>query len=194
MTNISSFEELEREIERTKQEFYGASSKNTFLKKQQKFDCAKQIVNNVSIDALLKRMCFIIDQSNVVHIDYPIMKTFASPENFGIISDYIISQFQTVKTEYPGIEVALNFDGFTISAAERYKDLIQVFCQRCFQYNTDFAIVITRFTIYNSPNIFDNIKHLVVPFIDELLKPKIVTLSKSDSASMRELFSKYGRG
>ena len=194
MSGISSFDELEREIERTKYEFYSESGKNTFFKKQQKFDCAKHIVDKISLESLLNRTCYAIPDTNMVHIDYTILKTFASPEIFDTICDYIINTFTHIKGQYGVLEVALNFDGFTVSAAERYKELIKVFCNHCFKNNTDFAITITRFMIYNSPNVIDNIKHIVLPFMEENLKPKVIVIAKNDSEPFRQLYAKYGIG
>jgi hypothetical protein len=194
MSEISSFEDLEREIERTKEEFYSATAKNMFFKKQQKFDCAKQIVDKIHLDVLLNRTCYIIENTNLVHIDYPTLKIFASPEIFDTISDFIIKKIAHAKSKYDEIEVALNFDSFTVSAAERYRDLIRVFCQHCFQRNTNFAVVITRFVIYNCPNVIDNIKQIVLPFMDENLKPKMVLAAKKDSEQFRAFYSQFDVG
>ena len=191
MSEISSFEELEREIEKTKEEFYSTTAKSMFFKKQQKFDCAKQIADKIPLDILLNRTCYVIENTNMVHIDYPIMKTFASPEIFDTISDFIIKKIMIVKSKYDGIEIALNFDGFTVSAAERYRELIRVFCQHCFQRNTNFAVVITRFVVYNSPNIIDNIKPIVLPFMEEKLKPKMVVVAKKDSEQFRAFYAQF---
>jgi hypothetical protein len=189
MSGLSSFEELEREIEKTRTEFYAdAGGKNTFFKKQQKYDCAKQVVSKISIDSLLARTCYILQNTNCVHIDYPFLKSYASPEIFDTIADYIIAQFQTVKDEYGELLVCLNFDGFTVSAAERYKVLIDVFCQKCFQRNTGFAPVVTQFVVYNSTNVVDAIKHIVWPFMEENVKATLLVVSKKDSGPYNARF------
>ena len=137
MSGLSSFEDLEREIEKTKSEFYSESGgKNTFFKKQQKYDCAKQVVSNISLEVLLNRTCSIVENTNCVHIDYPLLKTYASPEIFETIADDIIMKFQQIKDTYGCLQVFFNLDGFTVSAAERYKGLIETFCAKCFQQNT----------------------------------------------------------
>jgi len=189
MSGISSFEELEREIEKVKGEFYTENGgKNTFFKKQQKYDCAKQVVNQIPLDVLLNRTCYIINGTNIVHIDYPILKSYASPEIFETISEYIINNFQNVKNVYGKLEIALNFDGFTVSAAERYKSLIEVFCQKCFQKNTGFSPVVTQFLVYNSPNGIDAIRHIVLPFMEENVKAKLVVASKKESSEYNRRF------
>lgn len=188
MEEISSFEDLEREIEKVKDEFYSESGKNIIFKKQQKYNCAKQVVNKISLEVLLSRTCYIVENTNCVHIDYPILKSYASPEIFDIIADYIIMNFQQVKDTYGNLQVFLNFEGFTVSAAERYKSLIEVFCMKCFQRNTGFAPVVLQFVVYNSPNVIDAIKHIVLPFMEENVKAKLLVSPKKDSDKYNRMF------
>lgn len=189
MSGLSSFEELEREIEKAQADFYTESGgKNTLFKKQQKYDCAKQVVSKISIEVLLDRTCYILPDTNCVHIDYPVLKSYASPEIFDTIADYIIAKFQEVKDEFGELLVCLNFDGFTVSAAERYKLLIDTFCQKCFQKNTGFAPVVTQFVVYNSTNVVDAIKHIVWPFMEENVRETLLVVSKQDSGPYNARF------
>lgn len=183
-----SFDELEKEIENTKDAFYSESGKNTFFKKQQKFDCARHIVDKISLEVLLNKMCNVFDGAYTLHIDYPTLKLIASPEIFDTMSDYIIMKCQNIKTAYNRLELVINLDGFTVSAAERYKSLIQLFCHKCFQRNTGFSTVVTSFIVYNSPNIIDGIAPIVKPFIAEEMKSKIIIIQKKDST---EFVKKY---
>lgn len=190
MSAMSSFDELEREIAKVKDEFYGESGgKNTFFKKQQKFDCAKQIVNRVSLDALLARSCYIVPNTYCVHIDYPTLKLYASPDTFETISEYIMANFKKVTDEYGTFEVFLNLDGLTVSGAERYRGLIETFCMMCFNLNTGFSQMIHRFVVYNSPNVIDAIKHIVMPFMEENVKLRLLVVPKKDSTEYNAKFS-----
>lgn len=189
MSGLSSFEELEKEIDGIKDEFYSESGKNVLFKKSQKYDCAKKIVSKISLDVLLNRTCLIIDDTNCVHIDYPIMKTYASPEIFDAIAEYIIGKFHYLKTNFPTFEVALNLDGFSVSAAERYKILIEIFCWKCFQRNAGFAFVVTQFVVYNAPSVIDTIKHIVSPFIEDHMKHKLFIVPKKESEQYNQRFA-----
>lgn len=188
MEELSSFEDLEREIEKVKDEFYSESGKNVLFKKQQKYDCAKQVVSKISLEVLLNRTCYILENTNCVHIDYPILKSYASPEIFDVIADFIIMNFQQIKDKYGSLQVFLNFDGFTVSAAERYKSLIEVFCMKCFQRNTGFAKAVLQFVVYNSPNVIDAIKHIVMPFMEENVKARLRVVSKKGSDEYNKMF------
>jgi len=189
MSELSSFEDLEREIEKTKEEFYSETGgKNMFFKKSQKYDCAKKVVDTFSLETLLKRTCCIIENSNSVHIDYPILKTYASPEVFDAISEFIIMNFQHVKNTYGCLNVYLNLDSFTVSAAERYKGLIEAFCAKCFQKNTGFAPVVTAFVVYNSPKMIESIGHIVMPLMEENVKKKLHVCKKEESGQYNQMF------
>lgn len=184
-----SFAELEREIENAKDAFYSESGKNLFFKKEQKFECARRIVDKFSLDMFLNKMCNIYDNKYSIHINYPTLKLIASPESFDAISDHIIMKFQQVKTAYNQLEIVINFDGFTVSAAERYKIFIQQFCYKCFQLNTGFANVVTSFIVYNTPTIMDGIATIFKPFMLEEIKSKIVIIQKKDSGELNRKFA-----
>jgi hypothetical protein len=109
---------------------------------------------------------------------------FASPEIFETISEHVISKFDYLKQTYPVFEVYLNFDGFSVSAAERYKSLIEVFCRKCFQKNAGFAFVVTKFVVYNAPTMIDSIKHIFWSFMEEHMKKKLVVVQKKDSCEI----------
>jgi hypothetical protein len=190
MSEFASFEELEKEIESIKDDFYCEThGKNIIFKNSQKYDCANKVVSKIPLETLLNHMCIIIENTNCVHIDYPFMKTFASPENFEIIVDYIIGKFYYMKAHFPIFEIALNLDGFSISAAERYKKLIEICFIRRSQRNPAFTPVVSQFVVYNSPTTIDFIKPLLHSIIDENMKNKLVIVPKKDSEQYNIRFS-----
>ena len=189
MSAISSFEELERELEKVRTDYYSESGrKNILFNKQQKYDCAKQVVNKISMESLLPQTCYVEDDTNRVHIVYPILKSYASPEIYDKISDYIIFNFQHIKNTHPSLEVMLNLDGFTISAAERYKGLIETFCLKCFNLNTGFSQLVSKFVVYNSPNAIESIRNIVMPFMEENVRAKLIIATKKDSEQYNIIF------
>ena len=62
-----------KKIESARNEYYTENQKNTFFKKQQKFDCAETITNNIDIDAIMPFM-FKVDR-NTIEINYNMFKT-----------------------------------------------------------------------------------------------------------------------
>ena len=183
MAYTSSFDELEKEIERMQNEFYTENGgKNIFFKKAQKYECANQITNKIPIKILLENSCYVLNDSNYVFIDYKKFKTFLNPNNYNDAIDHIIEKLEYIKSKFSEINVLLDLDGFTVSAAERYKSLILQFCDRCFQDGHEgYTEILQNFTIYNCPAVFDTIKSIILPLVDDLTKSKIVTVLKPDS-------------
>ena len=181
--SLNTFEDLENEIDRLKDEFYGSSGKNVFFKKAQKFECANQIMSKISIETLLHNTCrpILTYKHRLVYLDYTIFKSYATPETFNVISDYIIKVFKEFRSQYGYLEVAVNLDTFTVSAFERYKQMISIFCDKCFQQQHAFSKSLTEFNIYNLPHTFDAIKQLISPFMLEEVKSKIHLIGKADS-------------
>lgn len=180
----SSFAELEKEIESIREEYYSESGKNVVFKKQQKYDCAKQVVSHISIDVLLDRTCWIDEKTNYVMFDYPIMKTYASPEVFDAITDHIIGKFRVVKNVQGALVVILNLDGFTVSAAERYKSLIEMFCTKCFNLQMGFAQILTKLVISNAPSTIESVRPILMSFMLEEIKSKLQIVGKKDTAEV----------
>lgn len=174
-------ESLQKDIEQAQDEFYTESYKNMFFKQQQKYDCAKQVTMQVSLDLLLNKMCRILPDTDKVYIDYPTMKTFASPDIFEVISEHIFRTCLQAKTTIRSLEVHLNLDGFTMSAAERFRQIILGFCDKCFQANVGFAPIMNNFIIYNTPSTINNIKPIFAPFVLEEVRRKVILLNKKES-------------
>ena len=191
MSYISSFDELEKEIERMQSEFYTENGgKNVFFKKAQKYECANQISQKIPIKVLLESGCYILNDSNYVFIDYKKFKTFLTPNNYNDAIDHIIEKLEYIKSKFVDVNVLLDLDGFTVSAAERYKSLIQQFCDRCFTDGYGCTDILQNFTIYNCPAVFDTIKSIILPLIDDLTKSKIITVLKPDSKPYSDMVEK----
>lgn len=178
---MDSFDSLEKEIESIREEYYSESGKNRIFKKQQKYDCAKQVASQISLDVLLQRTCWIDSKTTYIHVDYPILKTYASPDVFEHISDHVIRACAFVKDQKNEFTVILNFDGFTVSAAERYKNLIEAFCNKCFALNIGLSDSLQKFIICNCPSAMESIKPILGPFMLEEVKAKIVLVNKRDT-------------
>ena len=53
-----------KKIESARNEYYTENQKNIFFKKQQKFDCAETITNNIDIDAIIP-FIFKVEQNTI---------------------------------------------------------------------------------------------------------------------------------
>jgi hypothetical protein len=171
------------EISNFEEKYYQENSKNVIFKKNQKIDLAKQVSNNFDINILLNNLCYIIKDTNKVVIDYNILKLFANEDNFDVILKYILFNFTEIIKKYNNFEVHMNLNSFTISAAERYKKLVELFCKLCLNnkdsYN--YAKLCTKFNIYNVSSTFEQIVTLFKPFVSPDVKEKVCIFKKSES-------------
>ena len=79
------------EIEAIQQDFYSKNGKNLIQKKNQKNDLAILVSNEIDLNRLFNKMCFVIKGTNKIVIDYNIFKSFVHNENYKEVIDSIIS-------------------------------------------------------------------------------------------------------
>ena len=150
-----------------------------FFKNKQKIDCATLVCDNIPIETLLSNTIYTIDNSNQVFVDYTIFKLFATPKNFEIITNSIISTLQERIDNYDSFQLHINLSTFTVSALERYKTMIKYFCDKCLSSNTRYSKKMDKTFIYNPPNSFDAIVKTLKPFIDPFVYDKLVLCEKN---------------
>jgi len=171
---------LHAHIQTTQTQFYQErGGKNTFFKKTQKFECAETVCQNIPLDNLFERTFCI--QDNRVLCEYPFFKLYAHPGIFVNIVDRVIElciQCRT-STENGRFSLHVNFDGFTLSAAERYKDLVVLFSRLCEIRNTGFIPHIDGLYLYNVSDAMDHVSQMLMPLIPPEMRGKIKLVKKS---------------
>lgn len=163
-------------------DYYKQNAKNTFFKNSQKIKCAEAVTNNIDIDDLLNNCCFHIPNSNKIFFNYQVFKTFAQPENYEIIVNYIINLLINILHNYPNFEVHVSIQSFTVSAAHRYKPCILLFLQKCNDNILEFSDKLSVLNIYYSPSSLESIKPILLPLIPPIVKSKMTIFDKDTSA------------
>jgi hypothetical protein len=174
--NAASHEDtsLESKIANIQTQFYDEQGgKSWFQKSQQKTKCAVAITQTIPLNDLFIKTFYIIPNTNQVYIDYPAFKTFAHTDIYAGITQYILQLFRQCIDENGSYEVHINLKSFTMTAAQRYRDMISQFCNECFVNDTTFNSRLVCLNIYHSPKMFDAISSLFSGFIDEQTKSKI---------------------
>lgn len=177
----SNQESILNKIISIQQDFYTKNKKNNFFKKSQKIDCAKEICKKIDLYEMIAESICVINQTNKIYIDYPIFKLYANPDNFDIIITHIINTCRYLVTYYKNFEVYINLQGLTVSAVERYKDIIKKYVSCCLNENTDFALLMTKLHILNSPSVIEMIVKIVEPIIDPNVVEKVCFYKKEES-------------
>lgn len=181
-------------IEKVQESFYDSNGKNRLFKKSQKIDCAKEVSRQINIDDLLNMTVYILPGTNKVVFYYSVFKLYANPDNYDLIISYILKRYDEVLNNNNNtFEIHMSLDTFSVSAAERYKEIIRMFCEKCMNASTNYSTSMTKLYVYNSPAVMDPIMTIIKPFIDPSVKDKIVFYSKSESTSLlQKLYESVG--
>jgi hypothetical protein len=168
-------------IRNAQDNYYSNTPKKWIFKTAQKNQCATHVAQQFDINLLLEKTISVVADTNRVMFDYVLFKTYGNPNNFGAVVDYILRMFTECINKYGDFECHINMQGFTITAAQRYKELICLFCQKCLQHNTQFARCLKSLYLYNPPSVINGISKLFSPFIDEVVRSKIKLVPREDS-------------
>jgi hypothetical protein len=134
-----------------------------------------------NLQDMIQKTVFIIPGTNKMIFDYTVFKLYACPDNYNEIIDYIIRLYDCLLLQYSTFEANIILDSFTISAAERYKGVIQLFCSKCMNTQTKYSNLTEKINIYYTPSMMESISTLLKPFIDKELGERIVLFSKPES-------------
>ena len=173
---------LINQIEEFKTKYYTENKKNTFFTKTQKNDCAEKICKNFDMTKLLWQTAY-IPQNNQIYIDYTAFKLYANSNNYSVILNHVLYLVNKSITEFNGFEFHINLQGLTVTAIERYKDAIFLFCNQLLSSTSNYSNKIENICFYYSPSIVDGCARVFTPLIDIKIREKIQIYSKEDSCN-----------
>ena len=127
----------------------------------------------MSTDALFPQAAY-IQEPNRICFDYAVFKMFAQPSHYDAFTAHIFDLMRQCIEQHGGFEFHLNLKKFSITAAQRYSEMIRIFCKQCLQSETEYSKLLIKMYIYNPPKILGSISALFVSFVDEHVKSKIV--------------------
>jgi hypothetical protein len=176
-------------MEKYREDYYKTNKKNTFFKSNQKMECAKGMTQTFNLNEMIKRTVYRLADSNKVIFNYSIFKLYAHTDNFETILESVLNVYDEILLEYPNFEAHVILEGFTISAAERYKTAIQLFSNKCMNSSTKYSQLTTAMYIYYTPSMIESISTFLRPFIDTNVYERIIMYSKAESIEkVRHLF------
>ena len=125
---------------------------------------------------LFTQSCYIVSNSNHIFIDYP---KFKHSIHSSLHNDYMAHVFYLIYeclTYYSSYEIHVNMQSFSITAAQRYKDVIYVFIQKL--TNTpDLMNKLTKLCLYQTSKMMDGIIQLFSGFVsDDQMKGKLLII------------------
>jgi hypothetical protein len=173
-----------------KEDYYSKNSKNYFFKNAQKNELAQEISNQFELDKLLHSTAFQIANTENVFFDYTVFKLYANDTNYNYIIQHVINLFNHCIIHFGKIVVHVNLDSFSVSAAERYKNIIILFNNACICSEYEYSTKIPQWFIYNTPSVLTMIQKLLKNILDPSIVKKALVYSKQESSQkLRELFA-----
>jgi hypothetical protein len=180
---------LASQIAALEESYYDENHKRLFFNKNsQKFDCANAIAQTIPIADLCAtaiRRPHPVSAPNLIFLDYPLLKSFASPETFPHIAAYGLQILNETIAANGSYRVHINLKGLTISAVDRYKPLIQLFFAMMDPTDSRYASTIQSCVIYYTPSFFQMLHKLVDGFITNRNKNyefRLISKEESDAA------------
>lgn len=163
---------LEEKLFQFREKYYKENKKATLFKNSQKLACAEEITKSFSVDELLNTSIY-ANQYKIM-VDYPLIKTFINPTIYTNILQHVEYLTQHILSQYSHFEIHLNIQSFTMTAAQRYNELIKDFCN--IYLNSQYEDKLKHIYIMNPPNIITILQTMFHPFISESAKDKVVIL------------------
>jgi hypothetical protein len=173
-------EEISQKVAEYQNQYYSQNGKNMFFKKAQKQQCAQIIADAIGFEELLKQTVYIVPGTSYVFFSYPLFKSFATPNQFATIVDYVYALAKHCISESGFYEVHIDLNGFTISACERYKEMITLFVSHCTDENLPCNERINRLHIFHCPSVIDQIASMLKPMIEPTIYGKTVLHPKKE--------------
>ncbi len=165
-------DDLLNKINGAKEQFYNNTQKNSFFKKQQKFDCATSIMSNFDETEVFSRI-FVVKNNSII-FNYPLFKTIAHPQLYEKMSNYIFE----ICSSLVAYDLHIECTGVTVSAIERYKDFVSIVSKQGLANGTGLIKQMNIVYIHNPPSFIDYALQVIIPIVDASLWNKIQLVQK----------------
>jgi hypothetical protein len=175
---------LQSQIDQFKEEYYKTNGGKKMMigKKNQKNDIAQQISTQFDLDTLLKQTIYLIPNTNGhIFIDYTVFKLYATAQTYDMIINRVLDIYNWCIQQYGVFTVHINLSTFSTSAAERYRNVIDLFNQKCINANCLYVNKLNKWYIYNPPAVIQMIQGILGNTINPQIIEKIEIVPKTDS-------------
>ena len=168
-----------------------SGGKNLFFKKTQKMDIAKMISEKFDFTEIISKCIYILPgKMNEIYIDYTILKLFIHDDIHEKIIDYLLVLYNECITKYGNFSLNLNLEGFTISAAERHKNAVKLFSEKCMStYDIRYGELTENIRIFNTPCIMETVVKMFKPFFAKNIAQRIELYKKNESVDIMKKMS-----
>jgi hypothetical protein len=164
-------DDIMSKINSAKEQFYSDHQKNIFFKKQQKFDCATKIMAGLDLNDVLSKV-FMVSEDAIV-FNYTLFKSVAHPDYYPNMADYLFMISANLIDTFGSYRIVINCHGVTISAIERYKELVSMVSKKGLENDKGLLKKLSIIHICNPPSFVDHGLKILIPLVDNNLWTKI---------------------
>ena len=172
-----------KQIEDAQSVYYENNRKKSVFKYKQKMECAQQVTNDFDVKKMIDCTAFIVPNKNAIYFNYLVFKLYGNDSNQRELYESFKGLIQQILEKFDTFEVHVNLKSFTISACQRYYNLIT----SSFNENTLFTDKLSKMVIYNTPTIVNQITSLLYTTVKDVL-PKTEYYYKNSDTKIKELF------
>lgn len=151
MANVMSDTDVGKSIRDVQEEFYSSQRKQVFFRNRQKSDCAEYVNTVIPLDTMIQNTIVRVNRSPHIYIDYPLFKSYATSGNYHAILNYLVRLLEEVIQEHGEFQMHVNLSSFSMTAAERYSDAIQMFFEICCHPANNYLSRMKCVSIYHTP-------------------------------------------
>ena len=164
-------------IQAAKSDFYASNQKNVLFKKNQKFDCATNVMEGLDENEVFNRI--FMTRNNEFVFNYAVFKTVAHPELYERMGEHMFKTAKRLIDTYGKYNLILDCNGITVSGIERYKDFVSTVSQQGLKRGANLLQSMEKIYIYNPPSFVNYGMQVLIPLVDPTLGQKIVLIPKS---------------
>jgi hypothetical protein len=177
----------EAQVKSFHETYYQQNAKRRFNKNEQKFHCASLASTNFDVTELLAKTFTIFKDPNQidnhVYFHYPLFKLYAHPDNYMAIVEFLIALVakSISLAESKFIHFHVSMQGFTPTAAHRYRAFLELFSNECLHRQTGYLNHLHHLHLYHVPDISIQISQILLPLAPPEIRPLIKLYKKTES-------------
>jgi hypothetical protein len=164
-------------INEAKNNFYVSNTKNTFLKNNQKFHCATQVMSQIDETEVFKRV--FPTNCNQFMFNYALFKTVAHPNIYERMGEHMFQTAKQLIAQYGTYDLIFDCAGITVSGIERYKNFVSMVANLGLQRGENLLKSMNKIYVHNPPSFLNYGLQILIPLVDPSLSEKIVIIPKS---------------
>jgi hypothetical protein len=141
----------------------------------------KELTGVLQFKMLVSNTIFILPNTNAIYINYSMFSTFAIPSKYDVMVFHFFNLINEVLKEFSTYQLHINLKTFTITAIEKYHNLIFLIYKKGF-YDA-YINYIEAICVYHCPSVFETLKNVFITIFnikEYTMEPMLYSKKESD--------------